>query len=299
MIKKIMVVLCLFLIQNFAYAGVDLKNTIKINENSKLMMQQFKFFASPFTKPDLSPLETYCNLPEESAKKYLKNKFKSAQSNYIAAYHYGILIGFAPCIDKKPQQSLRYLMKASRNGITKSSYLVGLLLLKENNLKNAQNYFKQGAQALHPQSAYNYALIASKNLTILDDNIIKYLEIAASDGENFVRHDTAIAQLKHHLTHQKYLKKSEIIRIKGILTDTMVQSNNNRLKILSKNNLAIIKSLESTINNKQTTKYNQPIYYSSVDIDNINKSKDNQYKKLFNSLEKQGLKTFDEYMNSH
>jgi|GEM_PF-6677049 len=261
---------------NFALAGVHIKDIFSTTNKSKDFINQFTFYATPFTAPDQVIIKKYCLMPQEKADLFLQNQKMMAAKDHIAAYHYGMLTGFADCIENKPQKAIKYLLQASNNGITRASYLMGLLFLKDNNIEQAQKFFLKGIKALHSKSAYNYALIDSDNLMKPHKNNLKLLKIAASEGHDFVRHDTEIFQLKLSILNNEIIHRPEIMKIKKTLSSIINKSDDERLKAIAEKNIEIINALKMMVQSKIKNPIN-----------------------LFSALKHQSMKHFNTYMNAN
>ncbi len=287
-----LILLTIILTHNIAFADAYIAPRFQSQVQRSLFVKKFQLYASPFTEANAYPLRKYCNLPTDKAELYLKTKQEIAQSDALAAYHYGMLIGFAPCLSQETKEASNYLLVAARDGIDDASYLLGLILLKQDNISTAKSYFMYAAKNDHAQASYNYALLSSGNFTVLNNATLDLLKNAAVSGDLKIQHDTIIVALKLFLNKKITLKNTEMIRIENILSAIIEKTHNNHLKEIAVNNLnyltelktqSLMNSQADVINSNDTARIQS--HMKSIDTAQID----------FDAFEEQAIKTFEDY----
>jgi hypothetical protein len=285
----------LLILSDVAFADVYFKTDF--GTDKKNLSTKFQFYGVPFQGISQTPFQRYCDLSQENAEIYLNNKFEMAKIDATAAYHYGTLIGFAPCLEKNLKSAIYYLKIASDKGNGNAAYLLGIIFSKKNDMVMAKKYFIKAARSFHPEANYNYALLESQNFKYINQITISLLKNAASSGNLKAQHDQSIVILKLFLSNKIKLHKSEIIRLSNVFNNVIDTTSDIQLKAKAKQNLhnfiSLTKQLVVTQNIKKTKTINNNINKNSHHK-HIAKAKENIN---FARLEQQSMAIFDDYQN--
>ena len=286
----------LLLLSNLACADVYFKSDLGIDR--KFLSSKFQFYGVSFLGINQVPLKRYCTLSKDNAEIYLKNKFQMAKFDATAAYHYGTLIGFAPCLEKDLKRAIHYLKRASDNGNNEAAYLLGLIFLKKNDIIMTKKYFIKAARNFHPEANYNYALLESQKFKYINQLTISLLKNAARSGSLKAQHDQSIVILKLFLNKKIKLQKSELIRLSNVFNNVIDTTSDMQLKVKATQNLNNFISLTQQLVTTQPHKKPKPINNNIHKNTNMNTHITKAKEKInFVHLEQQSMDLFDEYQD--
>lgn len=228
-----------------AFASSTFQNNYQDDNLRNTLMSQLNYYKKPYKGFNQKVIHHFCKLPKDKAEIYLDEKRLFAATSPMDAYEYSLLIGFAPCLEKLPKQSIKYLLHASRKGVPEASYNIGLRLYSQQNITSAQYYFKKAAEKQHPRAIYNYVLLNSAKFKTINTDIINMLETAAALNSFQAQHDLSIAKLKLYIQEKKEISSEEIRSINNIFQKIIEQTNNISLKDHTKKNLAYLKKFST------------------------------------------------------